>query len=104
MKTINRECIPAGTTHICDDVFVKMNNKSKDSGWCKVWFEGKWHRNGYLSNCVKIEDLIKTETPEEKEALDLIDTAPQQAEKIYTQFEADAYAKKCVDHDRNQRE
>lgn len=73
MKTVNRECIPAGTTHMCDDVFVRMNDKSKNSGWCKVWFEGKWHRNGYLSNCVKIEDLITTETPEEKEALDAIE-------------------------------
>ena len=82
MKTFETEKhnIPEGATHTCDGVFVKMNDESKDSGWCKVWFEGKWHRNGYLSNCVKIEDQTNIETPEEKEVFDSMKQSNDQSE------------------------
>ena len=85
---------PEGAIHIISETYVKMNGDSVDSGWCKIWFNGKWVRNGYISNCTSLYDVRKVlvskafegahinpniaaiafnvETPEEKEAFDNI--------------------------------
>ncbi len=85
---------PEGATHIISETYVKMNVDSVNSGWCKVWFNGKWMRNGYISNCTSLYEIrevlvskafkgahvnadivdiaFNVETPEEKEALDNI--------------------------------
>ncbi len=67
---LSAEDVPEGATHYCDGTFVMMNDSSNDYGWCKVWFEGKWHKNAPIANCIRIEELVKKDSAKETEQIE----------------------------------